>query len=101
MLVNDIVRLEDEAEAVLAQARTEAKRIEQAALDEIEAHRHAVAAETQRRISEFQENAELEHARAIALAQEELQKALDVLDRIPEQALRDRAARIVEKLKAL
>jgi hypothetical protein len=101
MLVNDIVRLEDEAEAVLAQARTEAKRIEQAALDEIEAHRHAVAAETQRRISEFQENAELEHARAVALAQEELQKALDALDRIPEQALRDRAARIVERFKAL
>jgi F0F1-type ATP synthase membrane subunit b/b' len=101
MLVNEIVRLEDEAEAVLAQAREEAKRIEQAALDEIEAHRLAVTVETQRRISEFQKHAELENARAVALTQEELQKALDALDGIPEQALRDRAARIVERFKAL
>ncbi len=54
-LVEDIVSLEKEADAIVAQARAEAKELEKSAIAEAEAYRRKLAEETEQKIFSLSE----------------------------------------------
>jgi hypothetical protein len=100
-LIKDVVGLESEAEAIVIQAHAEAKQLENAAEEEIVACRAELTGRTHRKIAEFQRYTEETYKRVLAEAEEELQAALDALDRIPHDKLSRQVDLIVSRFKDL
>ena len=96
-LVENILSLENEADSIVAQARAEAKEIEQSAIVEVEAYRHQLAEETEQKISAFQRETEEKHKHSIAEAEKELAQALDAVDQTSGSVLREQIDRIITR----
>jgi hypothetical protein len=96
-LVKDIVSLETEADGVVAQARAEAKEMEKSAIAEAEAHRRKLAVETDQNVFAFQKEMEEKHQRSVAETEKDLVQALNAIDRIAGDALKQQIDKIVTK----
>jgi hypothetical protein len=96
-LVENIVSLENEADSIVAQARAEAKEIEQSAVAEVEAYRRQLAEETEQKISAFQGETEEKHKNSIAEAEKELAQVLDAVGQISGNVLREQIDRIITR----
>ena len=96
-LVENILSLENEADSIVAQARVEAKEIEQSAIVEVEAYRRQLAEETEQKISAFQRETEEKHQLFVAEARKELDRTLDAMDQIAGGVLREQINRIVAR----
>lgn len=100
-LVEQVLDLEKEANAVVEHARAEARRIEQGAEDEVVRLKQEVSADIERRIAEFRRQAEQRHALDIEQATLEAKNALDVLEGIDTQALQRQVDRVVDQFLGL
>jgi hypothetical protein len=100
-LVEDVVSLEKEADAIVAQARDEAKGLDKLAVAEAEAYRQKLAEETNQKVLAFQKEMEEKHQRSVAEAEKGLTQALNALDQIPDHALREQLNKIVKKFGEL
>jgi hypothetical protein len=100
-LVEDIVSLEKEADAIVAQARAEAKELEKLAIAEAEAYRRKLAEETDQKIIAFQKDMEEKHKRFLVEVEKNLTQALNAIDQIPESALKEQVGKIVAKFGEL
>ena len=96
-LVENIVSLENEADSIVAQARVEAKEIEQSAIVELEAYRRQLAEETEEKVSTFQRETGERHKHSIAEAEKELAQALDAVDQISGSVLREQMDRVITR----
>ena len=96
-LVENIVSLENEADSIVAQARVEAKEIEQSAIVELEAYRRQLAEETEEKVSTFQRETGERHKHFIAEAEKELAQALDAVDQISGSVLREQMDRVITR----
>jgi hypothetical protein len=96
-LVENILSLENEADSIVAQARAEAKEIEQSAIVEVEAYRRQLAEETEQKISAFEKKTEERHKHSIGEAEKELAQALDAVDQILGGVLREQIDRIITR----
>ncbi|MBP1700077.1 MAG: hypothetical protein H6Q41_5265 [Deltaproteobacteria bacterium] len=96
-LVEDVVSLEKEADAIVAQARVEAKELEKLAIAEAEAYRRKRTEETDQKILVFQKEMEEKHQRSLAEAEKDLTQALNAIDQIPDNALKEQMSKIVTK----
>ena len=96
-LVENIVSLENEADSIVAQARAEAKELEQSAIAEVEAYRRQLAEETDQKISAFQGETEERHKHSIAEAEKELAQVLDAVGQISGSVLREQIDRIITR----
>ncbi len=100
-LVETIVSLENEANAMLAQARSEAREIEESGVAEAEAYRRRLAEETDQKVLAFQREMEERHKGAVAEMEKELAQALDNMDRIPDETMKEQIYRIVTRFSEL
>ncbi len=100
-LVENIVSLENEANAMLAQARSEAKEIEKSGVAEAEAYRRKLAEETDQKVLAFQREMEERHKGAVAEMEKELAQALAAMDQIPDETIRRQIHRIVTRFSEL
>jgi hypothetical protein len=96
-LVENIVSLENEADSIVAQARTEAKEIEQSVAAEVEVYRRQLAEETEQKVSVFQRETEEKHKHSIAEAEKELAQVLDAVGQISGSVLREQIDRIITR----
>jgi hypothetical protein len=96
-LVENILSLENEADSVVAQARAEAKEMEKAAVLEAEAYRRKLSEETDQKVLAFQREMEDRHNRSVAEVEEELDQALNAIDQITGDALKQQIEKIVTK----
>lgn len=97
-LIEDVVSLEKEADAIVAQARAEAKALEKIAVAEAEAYRRKLADETNRKISAFQRETEAKYEHSVAETGKDLNQALNAIDEIPGHTLKEQIDKIVAKL---
>ena len=88
-LVEDVVSLEKEADAIVAQARAEAKELEKLAIAEAEAYRRKLAEETDQKVLAFQKEMEEKHQRSVAETEKDLAQALNAIDQIADDALKE------------
>ena len=100
-LVENIVSLENEANAILAQARSETREIEKSGVAEAEAYRRRLAEETDQKVLAFQREIEERHKGAVAGMEKELAQALGDMDRIPDETMKDQVHRIVSRFSEL
>ena len=100
-LVEGIVSLEKEADAIVAQAHAEAKELEKSAIAEIEAYRRELVERTDQKTLVFQEEMKGRHERSVAEAEKDLARALEAIDRIAGDVLREQIDRIVRRFSEL
>ena len=100
-LVEDVVSLEKEADLIVAQARAEAKDLEKLAIAEAEAYRRKLTEETDQKVVAFQKEMEQKHKRAVAETEEDLARALKVIDQFAGNALKEQINKIVAKFGEL
>jgi F0F1-type ATP synthase membrane subunit b/b' len=96
-LVEKIVSLENEADSIVANARTEAHELEKSATADIEAYRRKLSEDTEEKVSLFQKQMEAKHKASVVEAEEELVRALGAVDQIADDILREQTDRIVNK----
>lgn len=100
-LVKSIVELEAEADALIEGARSEAKKLEGSVREEVASYQDRINRELDARISAYQDEARVRHAREMADAKRQLEEALVALSSISEQATRAQVNRILEHYKNL
>ena len=100
-LVENIVALEKEADAIVAQARTEAKEIEKSAIGEAESYRRRLAEDTDKKVIAFQKETEEKHQRSVAETQKELGQTLDAIDQIAGDTLKKQIDKILTRFGEL
>jgi|GEM_PF-1744024 len=100
-LVEEIASLENEADSIVARARTEAEEIEKSALAEVEAYRRKLAGDMEMKISAFQREMEEKHKVSADEAERELRQALGTIDQIPDNVIRAQINRIVNRFSEL
>ena len=100
-LVEDVVSLEKEADAIVAQARAEAKELEQLAVAEAEAYRRKLAEETDQKILTFQKEMEEKHQGSVAETEKDLNRALNAIDQIADGRLKEQIEKIVTRFREL
>jgi DNA-binding ferritin-like protein len=100
-LVENIVALEKEADSIVERSRAEGKTMEKNAAEEVEAYRRKMAEETDQKISAYHQEMEKNHGRLIAQAEGELNQALQALDQIGADALKNQILRIVTRFSEL
>jgi len=96
-LVDDVVSLEREAEAIVAQARAEAKELEKSAFAEAEDYRRKLAEETDQKILDFQKEMEKKYQESVAETEKDLARILNALDQIGSGARKEQIDKIVIK----
>lgn len=96
-LVEDVVSLEKEADAIVAQARAEAKELEKLAIAEAEAYRRKRTEETDQKVLTFQKEMEEKHQRSVAETEKDLARDLSAIDEIPGHMLKEQINKIVAK----
>lgn len=97
-LVEDVVKLENEAESIIAHAHAEAEQLGKTYEEEIVAYHKKTTEGMNEKIAEFQKNIEETHKAALYEAERELKESLDALDHIPEDVLYAQVERIVVRL---
>jgi len=100
-LVEDVINLENEAESIIAHARTEAKQLEKAYEEEITANHQKIIEEMNGKIAEFQKKAEEAYRTALSEAERDLEESLEALNRISDDVLEAQTERIVARLSKL
>jgi hypothetical protein len=100
-LVQNILALEYEASAVVAQAHEQAASIAQEAGEKVSAQRKALQDETERRIEEFRASAAARFESEKAAVAEAHGAALAAIDRIPEARIQRQVDRIVNEFRGL
>ena len=100
-LVENIVALEKEADAIVAQARTEAKEIEKSAIGEAESYRRRLAEDTEKKVTAFKKEMEEKHQRSVAETQKELGQTLDAIDQIEGDTLKKQIDKILTRFGEL
>lgn len=100
-LVKDVVDLEAEADAVIEKARAEARELDRAVKRDIASYQDRVGTDLDARVQVYREEAEARHARMMADARDELERALRSLERVPEGTLRAQVDRILERCRSL
>ena len=98
-LVDNVVSLEREADAIVAQARAEAKELEKLTVAEAEAYRRKLAEETNQKISDFQKEMEKKYQSSVAEKEKDLAQALNAIDQIPDDVLKEQIRKIVTKFE--
>ena len=96
-LVEDVVSLEKEADAIVAQARAEAKELEKLAIAEAEAYRRKRTEETDQKVLTFQKEMEEKHQSSVAETEKDLARDLSAIDEIPGHTLKEQINKIVAK----
>ena len=100
-LVEDVVSLEKEADAIVAQTRAEAKELEKLTIAEAEAYRRRLAEETDQKVLAFQKEMEEKHKGSVAETERDLGRALNAIDQIAGDVLKEQIYRIVAKFGEL
>jgi hypothetical protein len=100
-LVEDVVSLEKEADAIVAQTRAEAKELEKLVIAEAEAYRRKLAEETDQKVSAFQREMEEKHNGSVAEAERDLAQALSAIDQIADGRLKEQIEKIVTQFREL
>ena len=100
-LVEDVVSLEKEADAIVAQAHAKAKELEQLAVAEAEAYRRKLAEETDQKVLAFQKEMEEKHKGSVAETEKDLAQALNAIDQIADGRLKEKIEKIVTKFREL
>ena len=100
-LVEDVVSLEKEADLMVAQAYAEAKELEQLAIAEAEAYRRRLAEETDQKVLAFQKEMEDKHQGSVAETERDLGRALNAIDQIAGDVLKEQTYKIVAKFGEL
>jgi len=100
-LVEDIVSLEKEADAIVAQAHAEAKELEKFTIAEAEAFRRKLAEETDQKIVAFQKEMEEKHQGSVGETEKDLTRMLSTIDQIAGRALKEQIDKIVAKFGEL
>lgn len=98
-LVDKVLSLEKEADAILAKAGMDAEEIARKAEADASAYRQKMAEEMSRRLTVFRKQAEEKHAQALAEAEAELRAGLEALDRLPALAIEKAVNRIVSRFR--
>ena len=100
-LVEDVLSLEKEADVIVAQARAEAKELEQLAISEAEAYRRKLAEETDQKVLAFQKEMEGKHKSSVAETERDLVRALNAIDQIADGRLKEEIEKIVTQFREL
>ncbi len=100
-LVEDVVSLEKEADAIVVQAHAEAKELEKLTVADAEAYRRKLAEETDQKISAFRKEIEEKHQDAVAETEKELTRTLNAIDQIDSEVLEEQIGKIVTKFSEL
>jgi F0F1-type ATP synthase membrane subunit b/b' len=100
-LVEDVVSLEKEADTIVAQAHAEAKELGKLAIEEAEAYRRKRAEETEQKVVAFQKEMEEKHKSAVAETEKDLARALNTVDQIAGNTLKEQISKIVTKFSEL
>ncbi len=100
-LIEHVLHLEKEASAVVEAARTEARRIEQAAEEDAARARREILAAAEQRIAEFRAQAGARHAQEIEQAQQEADLALKALESLEDQVPQRHVDRVVQRFRGL
>ena len=100
-LVEDIISLEKEADAIVAQARAEAKELEKLAFADAEAYRRKLAEETDQKILDFQKEMEKQYQGSVAQTEKDLALALNAIDQIGSGTIKEQINKIVIRFSEL
>jgi hypothetical protein len=100
-LVEEIASLENEADSIVARARTEAEEMEKSAVAEVEAYRRKLAGDMEVKISAFQREMEEKHKVSVDEAERELRQALGTIDQIPDSVIKAQIDRIINRFSEL
>ncbi len=100
-LVEEVVSLEKEANAIVAQARAEAQELEKLAVAEAEAYRRSQAEETDQKIFAFQKEMEEKYQGALTEAEKDLTRTLSTIDQIKSEVLKEQIEKVVTKFGEL
>ncbi len=95
VLVEDVVSLEKEADAIVVQAHAGARDSEKAALADAEACRRKLAEEVDRKISDFQKAMEEKYQGSVAETEKDLARALSAIDQIGRETIKEQVDKIV------
>lgn len=98
-LVGAIVTLEEEADALLAEAEAEAKAMGHRAEEEAASYRDELAREVEQRVAAFEEEAARQHASDLAGAEEALRAGLETIDGLSESAVQHQVERVVSRFR--
>lgn len=98
-LIEDILGLETEADAILAAARTDSAQRERKAVEEAELHRLQLDADVDRRLAEFEKESESKNVSELAQAERELKASLEAVDRIPAALFEQQVERVVARFR--
>ncbi len=98
-LVESIVALEDEADAIIAEARKRAKDIRDAANREILRYGEELARSREERLSAFDEEARSRCDEALKAAEDELSGHLKAIDQVSEGVTRAQIDRILARFR--
>jgi len=100
-LVESVLSLEKEANAIVAQAHAHAKELEKLAIAEVEAYRRKLAEETDQKILAFQREMEEKHQRSVSEAEKDLTRSLSGIDQIDSEVLKEQMKQVVIKFSEL
>ncbi len=96
-LIENVVSLEQEADAVVAAAHAEAKEIEKRSVEELAARRAALESDAAARVEAFRQAAEARYAEELAEAEREFEAASSALRRLDAKAVERQADRVVAR----
>lgn len=99
-LIENVLSLEQEADAIIAAAHAEARQIEERAEMELRARRETLEAEAAARLAAFREEAVARHREELAKAEQEAESAAASVRNLDKQALERQADKVVGRFKA-
>jgi hypothetical protein len=100
-LMENVLSLEQEADALVAAAHAEAKDIEKQAETDLRARKEAIASETAHRIEEYKASAEARCREDLARAEREHEAATATLQTLDRKAISRQAENVVARFKEI
>jgi F0F1-type ATP synthase membrane subunit b/b' len=101
LLIDSILSVENEANALIEQARAEAKALEKQADNEIAALQQEIAAKVEQQVAAFRETAGKRHEAEVAKEGIEARKALESVDRISGDLISRQVDKIVSRFREI
>jgi F0F1-type ATP synthase membrane subunit b/b' len=101
LLIDSILSVENEANALIEQARAEAKALEKRADNEIAALQQEIAAKVEQQVAAFRETAGKRHEAEVAKEGIEARKALESVDRISGDLISRQVDKIVSRFREI
>lgn len=98
-LVSAVAGLEDEADALLAQAEDAVKTMRRRAQEELAAYREKLARDVAEREAAYQAKAASQHALDLAEAEKELQSGLAKIAGLSDSAVQGQVKRVVSRFR--